>query len=497
MSIEISKLSEVVKNLKELQCCARCILRYIGKRDSSAAFYAKPYNEIVNYVEDTYSGLFIKKDVENSWDFICILCLGLLQPSTSHALITKICDLVKSSDHEFFNFTTAITYPLVLTFRHHSLWMHLKENFSSIYPEQVSLQDTLRLKDCIKFVYGPQMELNLDVEFYKKSPFSISVILDHSEAMKELDFLVSGKRVLKCHPRKRKKVIASEPFVTAMQLTKCIENIETCQQFREIGNCPPQAIQIPCRIAKVECTNAPVYLAGRYNKYSRFLSQSPWIVNGQRMTENSVEELIAAEIEKVFLSDDSKFSSAGREDVDVRMLGKGRPFILELINPRKIAQNLEQIKKLQMKVNSSTDDIKIRDLQKISREECGKLKEAEKSKTKTYRALVYVSEGVTEEELFSLNDNKDIMLNQKTPLRVLHRRPLADRQRKILTMSTEYIDKNHFYLYLCTEAGTYIKEFVHGDFGRTQPNLSTIMNKETDILELDVMVRCISTSCSQ
>ena len=34
----------------------------------------------------------------------------------------------------------------------------------------------------------------------------------------------------------------------------------------------------------------------------------------------------------------------------------------------------------------------------------------------------------------------------------------------------------------------YIKEFVHGDFGRTQPNLGSIMEKETDILELDVEV---------
>jgi hypothetical protein len=29
--------------------------------------------------------------------------------------------------------------------------------------------------------------------------------------------------------------------------------------------------------------------SGRYNKYSRVLSQSPWIIDGERMTENSVE----------------------------------------------------------------------------------------------------------------------------------------------------------------------------------------------------------------
>ena len=35
---------------------------------------------------------------------------------------------------------------------------------------------------------------------------------------------------------------------------------------------------------------------------------------------------------------------------------------------------------------------------------------------------------------------------------------------------------------------SYIKEFVHGDFGRTKPNLGELLNSETDILQLDVKV---------
>lgn len=35
---------------------------------------------------------------------------------------------------------------------------------------------------------------------------------------------------------------------------------------------------------------------------------------------------------------------------------------------------------------------------------------------------------------------------------------------------------------------SYIKEFVHGDFGRTKPNLCDLLKSETDILELDVEV---------
>lgn len=35
---------------------------------------------------------------------------------------------------------------------------------------------------------------------------------------------------------------------------------------------------------------------------------------------------------------------------------------------------------------------------------------------------------------------------------------------------------------------SYIKEFVHGDFGRTKPNIGSLMNMTADILELDVEV---------
>ena len=48
---------------------------------------------------------------------------------------------------------------------------------------------------------------------------------------------------------------------------------------------------------------------------------------------------------------------------------------------------------------------------------------------------------------------------------------------------------------------SYIKEFVHGDFGRTKPNLGNLLNSETDILQLDVevssemLVYCLVKDC--
>jgi tRNA pseudouridine synthase 10 len=47
-----------------------------------------------------------------------------------------------------------------------------------------------------------------------------------------------------------------------------------------------------------------------------------------------------------------------------------------------------------------------------------------------------------------------------------------------------------FKLDIKAQAGTYIKEFVHGDFGRTQPSLGQLLGGVyVDILALDVQVK--------
>lgn len=98
------------------------------------------------------------------------------------------------------------------------------------------------------------------------------------------------------------------------------------------------------------------------------------------------------------------------------------------------------------------------------------------------------------------NDNNGMIIGMKnplkiiqaTPIRVLHRRAAMDRIRYIVSLRAELIDKNNFRLFLSTSAGTYVKEFVHGDLGRTQPNVRSLMfgnrsNNKVDILQLDVM----------
>jgi tRNA pseudouridine synthase 10 len=52
------------------------------------------------------------------------------------------------------------------------------------------------------------------------------------------------------------------------------------------------------------------------------------------------------------------------------------------------------------------------------------------------------------------------------------------------------LNEHFFVMDLITSAGTYVKEFIHGDFGRTKPSFRDLLGGgdiRTDILQLDVM----------
>jgi hypothetical protein len=81
--------------------------------------------------------------------------------------------------------------------------------------------------------------------------------------------------------------------------------------------------------------------------------------------------------------------------------------------------------------------------------------------------------------------NFPLHILQETPLRVLHRRSSDKRSRYILSLWACRISDHWIRLRLCTSAGTYVKEFCHGDCGRTQPSISSLLGGRVDITELD------------
>jgi len=63
----------------------------------------------------------------------------------------------------------------------------------------------------------------------------------------------------------------------------------------------------------------------------------------------------------------SYFSSSGREDVDVRMLGSGRPFMAQLMNPKRVLDN-EKLSVIQREIcEANREMIAVSELQIVTR----------------------------------------------------------------------------------------------------------------------------------
>lgn len=202
----------------------------------------------------------------------------------------------------------------------------------------------------------------------------------------------------------------------------------------------------------------------------------------------SVQDEIAATLNAILVPANGTgfLHAAGREDIDVRMLGTGRPFIYEAIDPRRVLTCAKQLE------SASTDSqvVKVKNYKLVDKSFFDSLKEIENSKAKRYLSVAHFKQGVTQEDCDKLNSLRNISLQQQTPLRVLHRRSQMNRDKMIYRMFAVKCGENHILLHLLASAGTYIKEFVHGDLGRTVPNVASLLdhvNGAVDILQLDVM----------
>jgi len=196
------------------------------------------------------------------------------------------------------------------------------------------------------------------------------------------------------------------------------------------------------------------------------------------------------------------FHAAGREDVDVRMLGSGRPFVIELTASRPVLVPLAEFRRMQQGICAG-EAVKALELAPATRSHLVVLAEGSEGKRKSYAALVWSSVPLTghghlAQKLSSMAQTP-MRISQQTPVRVLHRRSLMTRSRMIRSGEGLLLSPHFFILHMVTSAGTYVKEFVHGDLGRTRPCLADVMgfgeDGDCDILFLDVVGHQESGGC--
>ena len=207
-----------------------------------------------------------------------------------------------------------------------------------------------------------------------------------------------------------------------------------------------------------------------------------------KLTKESVQELIGRRMLPAFGARTGRFHGAGREDIDVLMLGKGRPFVFEVIGARNPDVDLEALRKeIEQRAEGA---IELSPFGPVRRDRVAYWKQT--NFEKVYRAEVAV---VAEPASFEPAARFEGKVMQRTPQRVAHRRADMDREREVKVLSLQRIGDLRLELRMQCQHGTYVKEFISGDEGRTTPSLASLLGVEArcDVLDVEEILTPSST----
>ncbi len=244
----------------------------------------------------------------------------------------------------------------------------------------------------------------------------------------------------------------------------------------------------------------PVFIKGYYKKLQPNIPQAPWICrkcrgkgcdacgHTGREYSDSISELIGNPALGFFEALDYKFHAAGREDVDVTVLGNGRPFILELKSPRK---RFVQLNQLQDAINEcAKGKVEVLSLSYATKKDVRDMKAKSAITSKTYIALVEFESSVDEERLKELCEKfRNLLIHQRTPSRIF-RRGEKVRKKYLYFIEAEKKGDKLVEFKIKAQGGLYIKEVINGDGGRTVPNIAdtlgtTPINITLSVLEVE------------
>jgi len=241
----------------------------------------------------------------------------------------------------------------------------------------------------------------------------------------------------------------------------------------------------------------PLYISGRYRKLERGIPQSRWLCSNCRgkgcpkcnwtgkMYPESVEEIVGNPLMEMTQGEDFALHGAGREDIDARMLGHGRPFVIEVKKPKKRFIDLGKLEKI---INrTTTRRVEVSELRFASKDMVRRFKSGEGAQ-KLYKATVEVDRSVSQRELAKLGKFlAGATVKQQTPRRVMHRRADLVREKYIYQAKVKRLTPNRFEMEIRCQGGLYIKELISGDEGRTKPSVADILKAKAAPLELDVL----------
>jgi len=240
----------------------------------------------------------------------------------------------------------------------------------------------------------------------------------------------------------------------------------------------------------------PLFIFGRYRKHVPGLSQSRWMCvkcggrgcdscKGKGKNYESVEERIGEPAREAADAQGYVMHASGREDVDATNTA-GRAFVLEVSGPKIRDVDLGKL----AKDIGKSEEVSVEGLAYVRRNEVEFVTESHFDKA--YEAELEFSREIGEADVEKIKTLEGRTILQQTPARVAHRRADLVRHRKIKQIEVLEPDSGArgrsrtARVLIKAEAGTYIKELISGDEGRTRPSISEIIGGTAKCTKLTV-----------
>ncbi|MHA2193069.1 MAG: tRNA pseudouridine(54/55) synthase Pus10, partial [Candidatus Thorarchaeota archaeon] len=241
----------------------------------------------------------------------------------------------------------------------------------------------------------------------------------------------------------------------------------------------------------------PIFIEGRYRKLKRGVPQSRWdcgecrgkgceACSGTgRKYPDSISEYIGAPTQRAAQGTRFKVHAAGREDIDVLMLGDGRPFVVEVSEPLVRTPDLRSLAK---SINKGASGIiEVVGLEPATRKRAQTIKDEASENVKEYIATIRTEEKVSANVMKEASKAlSGIDIEQRTPNRVSHRRSDLVRKKHIYETRLKKKKGNLLEGFFKVQGGTYVKELISGDDHRTVPSLTDKLGTPCECVELDV-----------
>ena len=281
----------------------------------------------------------------------------------------------------------------------------------------------------------------------------------------------------------------NEDYIRSLYKIKNVENIKSSFNFevrkyfkaltkKKIAFTNPD-IKIDLLITKnfdysVKIFSRSFYLIGRYKK-TRMLTQKENnykknlqfenVVHSNINKNQSIETIIHNIISNYIKSDRTIFTWYGSEDDNSQVLGKGRLFCINLINPRE--------RKIKMKKIFGHNGLKFKIIDK--KDLVGNLNKKYIVKNKIF---IQTTDSINNFYLIQLRKLNNSIIRYYYKSKYIYR--------KIYNLKIKKLDSFHLIIFLECDSGLFLRTFIEGKTFM-QPNISSILKNQCKLLKFDIL----------